>query len=100
MIKRINDYVSEFNVMKKNKTSNVNLINSQVMKKILDSNATNYIFASKDIFIDYKSMVLKCETKIDEKFVAEDIESVKMTLFDKINHRDIFLLNVLYLSLI
>ncbi len=93
MIKRLIDEPSESKLAK----SLVNSVNSQIIKKILNSDAIDHIFCNRSLFIIYTPKIAICETGTREKFTLERYKLVVMILISENNQaRDVILIEVLY----
>ncbi len=97
MIKRLIDESSESDLAESRPL--VNSVNNHIIKKILNSDATDHIFCNRSLFISYIPKISTCETGTREKFISERYESVAMILINENNQaRDVILIEVLYSS--
>ncbi len=75
----------------------VNLINSYIIKKILNLDVIDQIFCNRSLFISFISKTFICEIDTRKKFISEKYESVIMTLINEnIQTRIVTLTKVLY----
>jgi hypothetical protein len=77
----------------------VNSVNGHIIRKILDSKATDHIFCNRSSFISYILKIFICETGTREKFTAKSTESIQMKLIDGQNRSKlVILIEMLYSS--
>jgi hypothetical protein len=77
----------------------VNSINDHIIRKILDSRATDHIFCNRSSFISYILKIFICETGTKKKFTAKNTESIQMKLIDDQNRSKLVtLIEMLYSS--
>jgi hypothetical protein len=99
MIKRFIDESSESRLAESETTSLVNLVNSHIIKKILNLDAIDHIFCNRSSFITYIFKIFICEIDTREKFISETYELVVMILINENNQtRNVTLTKVLYSS--
>jgi hypothetical protein len=92
MIKRLIDELSKSSFL-------VNAVNNHIIRKILDSKATDHIFCNRSFFIIYTLKIFICETETREKFTAKNTESMQMKLIDDHNRSKlVILIEMLYSS--